>query len=241
MSIITYFKRCERIFIVYKIIFELSSPICFIDKPLFDGLITYCYIKDKLGFVPRKINFSAEEIEQFNKEFELSKIPLKKHKDNYFLASYMQYDEEKAINFTSSWKKRWANKYDFLADFGKSKRAIEIDKGAFKSYDIPLNLYNLDSVWFFFDSDNVKEVENLIKKHLYGLGKKTSQGYGEIKNIELESINYDPFENIIRPVPLPKNITDFEKTTLMMENKLLICRYQPPYWSMVNSELCRIG
>lgn len=225
---------------MYKITFELNSAICFVDKPLFDGLITYCYIKDKLGFIPYKLNFSKQELENFAKELEFDKIPLKKHSDGYFIASYMQY-EDKKVEFTGSWKKRWANQHDKIADFGKSKRVVEIDKGAFKSYDMPLNLHSISKVWFFFDSDNVKEVERLVTKYLVGIGKKTSQGYGEIKNIELEKIDYNPFEEgIIRPVPLPKEITDFEKTTLMMENKLLFCRYQPPYWSMVDSELCRI-
>lgn len=225
---------------MYKITFELDSAICFSELPLFDGILAYCYVKDKLGFVPRSLNYNQDEMEKFFKEMQFDKIPLRLHEDGYFLASYMQYNKSSEESFSGSWKKRWANKHDKFADFGKSKRVIEIGKGKFKSYDTLLNLHAIDKVWFYFDSDNISEVERLLSKHLYGLGKKTSQGYGKIKSMILEQIDYNPFEKVIRPVPIPKDITDQEKTKLLLDGRVQLCRIFPPYWSNVRSEVCLV-
>ena len=33
---------------MYKITFKLLSPICFVDRPIFDGIIAYAYAKENL-------------------------------------------------------------------------------------------------------------------------------------------------------------------------------------------------
>lgn len=227
---------------MYKITFELKSPISFIEPPVFDSIIAYCYMKE---YYPEKMKFKDLSLDSESKIDFLSfeNFPIKKHESGlYFLSSFMQYEKEKGLNFTGSWKKRWDNKHDKIADFGKSKRQIEIDKGAFKSYDMPLNLYVLPKVWFYFDSDNIKEVEKLVTKHLYGLGKKTSQGYGEISNIQIETLDYNPFDNIIRPVPIKSlNIPEKEKTDLMLSGKVSYCAFKPPYWETKFFEACLIS
>lgn len=224
---------------MYKITFYLNSPISFIETPVFDSLIAYCYMKE---YYSEKIKFRSLFINE-TELFDFRKVedfPIKLSEDkSYFIASYMFYNKEQAINYTESYKKRWCNKYDFIADFGKNKRQIKIDSGRFKSYDMPINVYSLEKVWFFFDSDNIKELEYLITKHLYGIGKKTSQGYGEIKNIEIEKIEINPFNEIIRPIPISNfNLSEEEKTKLMIEGKIKMSCYYPPYWDLNRLEFC---
>jgi hypothetical protein len=223
---------------MYKITFNLDSAICFIDLPIFDSILSYAWVKDKLGYVPHKLTLTKDEMNDFNKSVQMDNLPITKHKDGYYLASFMQYKD--SVEFTGSWKKRWANKHDKLADFGKSKRVIEIDKGKLKSYDMPLNLHSIKEVWFYFDSDNVKEVERLLTTHIYSIGKKQSQGYGIIKGMKLEQIEHNPFDKVIRPIPIT-NLSDNEKTHLMVDGKLKFMRLQAPYWSMVDAQLCIVG
>jgi len=224
---------------MYKITFKLKSPICFIDIPIFDSILSYCYMKeyhsDKMVF--KDLTISKDNLIDFRK---FNDFPIKLHESGlYFISSYMFYDTEKYKNFTGTWKKRWANQYDFIADFGKNKRKIDINKGKFKSYDMPLNLHSIKEVWFYFDSDNIKKIEYLIYKHLFGIGKKTSQGYGEIQEMSIEQIDYNPFEKTIRPIPIKSlNLSDSEKTKLMIEGKIKMSCYYPVYYNIEAMEFC---
>lgn len=156
---------------------------------MFDSMLAWCYLKDKYGYVPQTFNESERET--------FENLPILRDKDNRFLASWLHYEKDKAANFNGSCKKRWDNQHDSLVDFkGKSKR-IRVNAGQFKSYDINLPLSKIDKVWFFFDSSDIEEVKRLIS-HLYGIGKKTAYGYGEIESFEIEQIDYNPFEQNIR-------------------------------------------
>jgi len=55
----------------YKITFNLKTPISFIDKPKFDGLLAYCYAKDLLQekFVQKLSYLKTEQID-------FSKMPI---------------------------------------------------------------------------------------------------------------------------------------------------------------------
>lgn len=212
---------------MYKITFQLKSAISFIDLPVFDALLAWCYMKEKYGYVDQKLTIVQEEIELFHD------LPIKKHDEGYFIASWMQFDETKEIEFTSTWKKRWANKTDHIVNFGKKLKKVMINKGDYKSYDIPIVLHNIKEVWFYFESKNIKEVENLISKHLYGIGKKTSQGYGEIESFEIENIDFNPFEQIIRPIPASSDY-------ILQGGSARMMGYRPPYWLPENQKLCKV-
>lgn len=213
---------------MYKITFNLTSPICFIDRPVFDSILAYAYVKEKVGFVEQKLNLTKEEM------IDLSEMPLKLHKDGYFIASQVFFDE--AINFTSSWKKRWDNQHDHLVDFKGKNKLIRINQGEFKSYDMPLNLYSIPEVYFVFDSENVKEIEKLIKKHIVGIGKKISQGYGFFKDFSIEEIELNFDKMLLRPIPkdlIPKTIDE-------NSYELKYTAWKPPYWLPDNFELCGV-
>ncbi len=222
---------------MYRIDITFGNAICFIDVPIFDAIIAYAYAKEKLGSLTYKTSLSKQELEEFELLIEMDKFPIKKHEDGYYISSYMQYDNSE--QFKGSWKKRWCNQYDFIADFGNSKKAIEIDKGSFKSYDMPLNLHSIPTAYFYFDSDNVDQVSYLFEKHIWGIGKKNSQGYGKISSFVIKEIDYNPFENVIRPIPLG-DITEVEKMDLFINRHIKHMRIKPPYWSSIDSQLVRI-
>jgi len=209
---------------MYKITFKMISPICFIDLPVFDGIIAYAYCKEKLGnnFVQK---LSIDNLIDF------SEMPIKKHKNGYFIASQMFFDNN--INFNLSWRKRWESKYDFLVD-GKNRK-IRTNKGEFKSYDMPLNLYSIPEVYFIFDSDNISEVGQLINKYIVGIGKKISQGYGFYSDYYIEKIDIDFDKKIYRPIPL-----DLLPCELNDNYEIKFTSWKPPYWYQNNFELCVI-
>ena len=207
----------------YKITFHLKSPVCFIEKPTFDGLLAWCMMKDKYGHVEQALN--VDTIDSFDD------MPIIRHDDGYFMASWMMYEND--VEFTGSWKKRWANQHDHLVDFGKKKKKVRINAGEFKSYNMPLNLHSLEKVSFYFQSKNIDEVKRLLA-YLWGIGKKTSQGYGEIDFFVINAIDYNPFDgNIIRPIPV-KNVEELKGRTLSVR----LMGFKPPYWLPVNQTFC---
>lgn len=206
----------------YKITFKLDTPASFTDLPTFDGLLAYCYAREMTkgkSFI-QKLSYSKDELIDF------SEMPIKLNKNGYFEASSMYFDESKSVEFIERWRKRWANHHDEIADFGKRIRKVAINKGGFKSYDMPLQLKDIEEVWFFFKSNNLENVKHLLK-HLYGIGKKIAQGHGLIESYKIE----DSFDKFKRQIPV-KFIKD------NTSSQIQYCAYKPPYWMVSNYEVC---
>lgn len=214
---------------MYKITFKLKSPVSFIELPTFDGILAWCYMKDKYGIVEQKLTIDNPE--------SFDDMPLCKHPDGYFIASWIQYEKEKSIEFTGSWKKRWDNRHEHLTDFGKKVRKVRSNAGEYKAYDMPIVLQNIKDVWFFFASENIERVRYLVANHLWGIGKKTSQGYGEIDSFEITEIDNNPFlETVLRPIPV--NQTDLSN---LQNLSVKLMGYRPPYWLPENQTFCLYG
>jgi CRISPR type IV-associated protein Csf3 len=214
----------------YKITFKLITPISFIDIPTLDGILSYAFAREKLkgqGFA-QKLNITKEEMLDF------SEMPISLHEKGYFMASRMFWDEEMAIEHTQRWRKRWANKHDKIADFGKQIRKVRINAGEFKSYDMPLRVVAIDKVWFYFKSESMPEVDRLVRKWIYFLGKKRSQGYGEISFFNIEKSDYN-FNGAFRPIPTFLFDVDFTKFTKV---EIKYCAWKPPYWLPENFNQC---
>ena len=206
----------------YQIKFFMDAPICYIDRPIFDSILAYCWMQDRYGHVPQKLNLSKEELETFDE------LPLVRHPIGYFQASIMFFKKE--IEFIGSWKKRWHNKDDQIADFGKLKRKVDVSAGTFKSYSMPMSLHSVPEVSFFFESDNVGEVERLIDCYLAGMGKKRSQGYGFWNHFEISESDRKFEAEILRPIPIQQeDITGLN---------VRYCGWKIPYWLPENMALC---
>lgn len=214
----------------YKIIFKLATPVSFIDIPTFDGILSYAFAREKLkgqGFA-QKLNITKEELLDF------SEMPIVMHEKGYFMASRMFWDETKAVEHTQRWRKRWANQHDEIADFGKQIRKVRINAGAFKSYDMPLRVVAIDKVWFYFQSESMQEVNRLVRKWIYFLGKKRSQGYGEISFFNIEKADFD-FSKMFRPIPAESFEIDLQKFEKI---EIRYCAWKPPYWLPENFAQC---
>lgn len=214
---------------VYKIHFKLSSPICFTDRPLFDALMVYCWMKEEHGNVLVQLDLPPGKLSSF------PGLPIEYHKDGYPLSSVMMFSEN--IEFMGSWKKRWASKHDGLADFKKTQRKVHTGKGAFKSYDMPLQLHNIKEVMFFFKGDATK-VSYLIDRHLTGIGKKISQGYGFFESYRIEKAADKIFDHmLLRPIPA---ISAMKTDIVKRDPNYLIkyCGYRPSYYLQENQTKC---
>ena len=215
----------------YKITFNMRTPICLSDMIMFDGLIAYAYYKE----ISEGVNKQTQPLQMSKDDLiDFRPMPIE-HNDehDYFYASWMLYNLDGLVEFTDSWKKRWASEFDQLADFGGNKRKVRINNAKYKSYNMPMRMLDLDEVWFYFKSREVSKVAHLIEKHVFGIGKKISQGKGLFSGIHIEKTDYDPFKNIIRPILVTKEIGKGRET------RMIGCR--PPYWHPINQELCIVS
>ena len=177
---------------MYKITFRLSSPIAFIDLPVFDSIISYCIYRDKY------CKFADYNTPQGKELKEPDLYCLKQDSDyGFYCASFMCFEDN--IESVEKWRKRWEVKFDYLADFGKARRRINTGSGKFKSYDMPLVVSSIDKVWFYFDGD-AGEVERLVNTHLIGIGKKVKIGFGWFDKFDIEDVNDDKWL-LYRPLP----------------------------------------
>lgn len=212
---------------MYKIKFQFTSPVSFIERPVFDSILAYCHIKEKFGFVEQKLHLTDDELKA------LDDLPLKKHESGYYIASSMFFD--KRIESTQFWCKRWNNEDDRLSNFGRQKKAVDTQRGQFKSYQMPIVLNDVGEGYFYFDSENKDRVQYLILKHLAGIGKKVSQGYGAFSKFTIEKVDVsDFFEKVYRPIPL-EALTDSQKK---LGGEVVYTGWRPPYWLSTNMRAC---
>jgi len=212
----------------YKITFNLQTPISFLERPTFDGLLAFCYAKELLqDKFAQKLSYDEKE------HIDFSEMPLITHKKGYSMSSSMFLG--KSEEFTERWRKRWDNRNDFKADFGKRLRKVQITKAEFKSYDMPYPLSAIPKVWFFFQTENTEKVKYLISEHLAGIGKKVNYGNGIIKDFKIEESDFN-FNSIFRPIP--KNMAT---SGMMLNSKKVVfnyCAWKPPYWDTNNFAEC---
>ena len=218
----------------YKITFKLLTPISFINIPTFDSVLSYAYVRDikrGKGFI-QKLSYDKSE------QVDFSGMPIEMHPGGWFVASSMFWDHERYVEFTERWRKRWANQHDHITDFGKKMRKVRINASEFKSYDMPINVAAIEKVWFYFRTNNLPEVDRLVRNYIFFLGKKRSQGYGEIGFFNIEPSEFD-FENTIyRPIPEEK----IDITTMLQNSnnsmRSQYCSWRPIYWDPQNFALC---
>jgi len=222
----------------YKITFQMESPICFIDRPNFDGMLIYCYMKEKYGNIKIDLGLKGDQLSTF------PDLPIPYHPDGFPIASIMFFDTSEAIEYTGSWKKRWDNKNDDLADFKKRVRKVRVNAGSFKSYDMPLNLWHVPEVWFYFQSDDIQRVQQLLLTQLAGIGKKVSQGYGFYSRFDIaeeEEVRFDT--HVLRPLKKGTASTILTvNNTIEKQEKVTLhsryCAWRPPYHNPENFTDC---
>jgi len=207
----------------FKVEFRMETPIC-LTYPFihFDGLIAHLWLRKKDSHFYRSLP-SKKVVNVLEKE---DNFPLKKTGDIYH-ASISFFDIKDA--FTTKIYKKFCEKYLDLKRIRKKK--IDKTRGHFKDHMISLVYVPARKV-IFYGCGDVSTIDDLLK-NLAGLGKKTSIGYGFIKDYKIKEIKDDLSvvkEGIaMRPIP---------KEMLKEWSELVLMAYKPPYWAKENVKLC---
>jgi CRISPR type IV-associated protein Csf3 len=133
----------------------------------------------------------------------------------------------------TEWRKRF--KIDPVHQIKDTQ--ISMSSGAFKSYNAALPYTGADELTFFFepaDGTDPERVVEMIETHVSGIGKKRSQGFGQIRDVQVTSaegaVKSAIYHNgrILRSIPatfapaVVSGIT-YQRRTV-----------RPPYWHQAN-------
>jgi hypothetical protein len=211
---------------MFKITFELYSPVSYIDLPVFDSILAYCLYSSQQKIT----NYHTPTGKEVRNSTLKTDIPLIKHELGFYLASYMCCNE--IIEGVDSWKKRWENNHDRIVNFGRSKRRVTTGMGETKSYNMPVQINITNKVWFYFDTSNIKRLEKLLKNNLYGIGKKVKMGFGFFRNFNIENSKEEDML-FFRPLPQTALKIALEKFGNI---KQTFGSYKIPYWLPQNQQ-----
>jgi CRISPR type IV-associated protein Csf3 len=215
-----------------KIKFIMASPTAAMEYLYFDGILAAATVKEKMGE-------DYFDIKPKEKDLRHIELPLDR-KYGVWCASigFGNHNE-----FVGSWCKRWDDKNDDIVKFPeKNKIRVDIASGGLKNYHIPL-VYKSYKEIVFYARGNYETIKRLLDNHIFYIGKKASQGYGEIKEIIIDKINddYSLFKDgyPVRPVPVEEYKEYFEEAAAN-NTKLNITMHaaKPPYWRTDCMEYC---
>ncbi|HDF4164012.1 hypothetical protein ACRVX5_16595 [Clostridioides difficile] len=217
----------------FKVIMYMSSPVATVDEIILDSIISAAICKECFS----EQYYSGKKKYGTKKEIEESLDLVLDKKMGVYCTSKAIGDNEE---FVSSWLKQFDSKdIDFIKEKKTGKPKVSIAAGYFKSYHNQLNLKSYKTITFYVRGDKEK-IKNLLQNNINFVGKKNSQGYGEILKYEFLDCDEDysifKDEKIMRPIPF-REYMKLEKP-ISKEHFLKELPIIPPYWRSDHKELC---
>lgn len=206
-----------------KITAKMRTAVCFSEYLRFDCILSAAKAKELLAdkyYLQEKQYSSADTVIET-----LSKFLKFNEKLGVFHASCAVSDNE----FVTAYSKRWNSGLDRAVKFkGKGRAEIDTARGFFKAYRNPLVYHVMPEIVFYAVGDKA-EIERLLQNIAY-LGKKSSQGCGEVPEWIVEVIDEDMsiFNNgrLMRIVPVLAYVSnEYEVTDNMIVEE---CAVIPP-------------
>lgn len=210
----------------------LSAPLAVMDDwtPQLEGLLMYYWL-DRLGL--NYPNPTAEQVAQVSHS--LVNFPIKKHdKDGFYFCSAPIYSY--VVDQQSRYRKRWTPDQDGTINWGKRRAKFSTSEGAEKSYDLPLFLrltHRID--WYCVgEAEAIQQLLIPVK----GIGKKRSQGFGQIAKWDVVKIDNDwsVVKDSVLMKPLPGYILEYLR--IKKNYNMMQWGWKPPAWLIENQSLC---
>ncbi len=219
----------------FKAIAHMKTPIAAIDPIILDSIISAAKAKEILG----EDFYTGENIAGTREQIESMLDPIIDKQFGVYCTSIGIGDNREHVG---SWSKRWDDKNDDIVAFrGRGKERIDIGSGFYKNYHMPLVLKSYKTITFYVRGD-MAEIKRLLEKYIFYLGKKGSQGYGQIRRWEFEEIekDYSLFKKgeIMRPIPA-EQCEEYVEQQMRLGKNINARQHPtiPPYWRK-ETELC---
>ncbi len=134
------------------------------------------------------------------------------------------------------WFKRWDDAHDDMVDFGRNKAQVRVSFGAYISYAMPMP-YHTSLEMVFWAQGSATPIGELL--HALGyIGKKTSQGYGEIADVQIKRVAED-WSMFRGASGVPTRAIPVEMGHGVAQGvPQQLTGWRPPYWEPDNQTLC---
>lgn len=218
----------------FKVIMYMGSPVATTDDIILDSIISAAICKEQFS----ENYYSGKNKYGTKKEVKSMLDPILDKKMGVYCTS-------KGIGNNREQTSHWVKYFDsenseLIKAKEKGKQKIRLTSGYFKIYRIPFTLRSYKTLTFFVRGDKEK-IKNLLENNINFVGKKSSQGYGEILKYEFLDCEedyslFDKDGNIMRHIP----VREFVKTEKCPSEKNFFkeCPVIPPYWRNDCREIC---
>jgi hypothetical protein len=202
-----------------KITAVLTSPYVTTDYIFFDALISSAVWQDVMQ--DRAFNIHENKTDVFHIPLPLKLIGTK---EPFYAASigFPKY----AVEGTARWRKQTEI---------ESKKKINIGSGEYKRYDMPMPYTSAEEI-VFYANGNKEEIERLLQ-YIPGIGKKRTQGYGNVRTwkVELSDHDYSVVKDGVPMRPIP--VLEAASFDLKCDVEMLFAS-KAPYWHRANLTQC---
>jgi CRISPR type IV-associated protein Csf3 len=218
-----------------KVTAFLSSPIAVCDDwtPSLDALLEW-QILEKLNLLSP--NPTTEQVAE-TRPLVFTEMPIEKGDLNgewYWKVSSPCYAY--TVDQQSRFRKRWSPGVDSPEpNWGKRKPKFTTSQGAEKAYDLPLFLRSAYAIHWYGIGDPSATLSLL--ESITGLGKKRSQGYGQILKWVVEPFSHDwhlwKVNTLMKAVPI-----EMLDPSQKVQCTLMNWGWRPPGWLAANKSFC---
>jgi len=207
-----------------RIVGEVVSPISTTDFIYFDGILSYAVWHDVMREEAYSIPESKEDV------FYIP-LPIKQsgNTEKFYHASVGFFDDK--VEGLARWRKQVSI---------ETNKKIFVGRGIYRRYDTPIPYIYADKIYFYVNGDK-REVQRLLDNYILSIGKKRTQGYGNIRKWTVESINedmsiIDKDGNPMRPIPVSSDVKVNTRNAVT-----ILIAYRPPYWHYKNMTQCYVN
>lgn len=195
-----------------KITAKMKTGVCFGEYLRFDCIISAAKAKELM----------QSDYYKNGKDYKSTDIVIKT------LSEFLKFSEEYGVfhascamsdnQFVTAYSKRWNSALDRCVKFnGKGKQEIDTSRGFFKSYRNPIVYHAMPEIVFYAVGDKQK-IKQLLDDNIHYIGKKASQGYGEVAKWQVTTIDSDKsiIDNgrLMRIVPVSDKFKSFGNTII---------------------------
>lgn len=131
---------------------------------------------------------------------------------------------------------RWRSHFDHDPAHQIKETHVNTSSGAFKSYNAALPYSATDELTFFFEGDPERTVA-LIEDHVAAVGKKRSQGFGRIRDVQVTSAEGAVESAIYHNGRVLRSLPASFATTVPEGVRIERRTVRPPYWHAENQAL----
>lgn len=227
---------------VYCLTVDLGSPIAASDPYIhLDSFVSYAAGVEGVGVDGLAAMDDDDEPTYFESE-----MPFKKYEiDGEWVwaatAAGIATPEGTDIDERERWSTtKWRKHFDHDPVHQIKETHINTSSGSFKSYNAALPYTGADELTFFFEPKAGVEpgrVVELIERHVSGIGKKRSQGFGQIRDLDVFDVSRSVQSSIyhngqwLRSVPAAFGSRVVANTRIERRTTL------PPYWHPQNQAM----